>query len=490
MAQEVSQVPLYTMRFIFFNFPVLLLKWVLTVLVFCTPILGFWLASSLVAYSNGPTSLAVFSGVLLFPLLPIAWELQANRSRQRHSRQKPRILTWGDRLILRALALNLAFIACLLALRPQTSFMALSTRGDWMLDNKQGVQAEVVRQALFRTANTLEWLYVAVRNNPYEQYAKDTGGKIPTLQPQLTSQPFLQDNPTQQDSRFWPWEGSTLHPAVANMPPDVEVSIESVARYIAQQEPDPYLRVKALHDYVVDRIAYDAPAYFGRSPRPPQDAQTVFQTRKAVCAGYAKLLEALGNAIGEEIVYVVGDSRSQISDLGGSSHAWNAAKIEGRWYLVDATWDSGYVDSSGFTKQYRADYLFPPPEVLIISHFPDDPAWQILPTPRERGEFLRQPMMQPEFFAEGLKLISPTRSQTDVRDTAIIQIDNPRQRWLMASFVKKGGQQLTNCAEQPSPATQISCPLPDVGTYEVNLFSSKQQYGQYAYVGQVEFNKQ
>lgn len=36
-----------------------------------------------------------------------------------------------------------------------------------------------------------------------------------------------------------PWEGSALHPVVANMPADVEVSIESVARYIAQQEPDP-----------------------------------------------------------------------------------------------------------------------------------------------------------------------------------------------------------------------------------------------------------
>ena len=453
------------MRFIFLNFPVLLLKWLLTILVFCTPVLGFWLASSLIAYSNGPTWLSVFSGVLLFPLLPIAWELNANLRRQRHSQKKPRILTWGDRLTLRTLALNLAFIACLLALRPQTAFMALSTRGDWMLENMHGVQVEVIRKVLFRAANTLEWLYVAVRNNPYEQYAKDTGNRIPTPQPQPTSQPSLPTNQAQQDSRFWPWEGSTLHPAVANMPADQEVSIESVAHYIAQQEPNPYLRVKALHDYVADRIAYDAPAYFGRSPFPPQDAQTVFQTRKAVCAGYAKLLEALGKAIGEEIVYVVGDSRSQISDKGGGGHAWNAAKIEGRWYLIDATWDSGYVDYSGFTKRYRTDYLFSPPEVLIISHFPNDPAWQILPKPLERGEFLRQPMMQPSFFADGLKLLSPTRSQSDVRDTAIVQIDNPRQRWLIASFAKIGEQQATNCAEKPSPATQISCPLPGVGTY-------------------------
>lgn len=115
------------------------------------------------------------------------------------------------------------------------------------------------------------------------------------------------------------------------------------------------LRTKSiLHDYVADRIAYDAPAYFGQAPRPPQAAETVFRTRKAVCAGYAKLLEALGQAIGEEIVHVVGNSRSSISDLNGNGHAWNAAKIEGNWYLIDATWNSGYVDASGFTKRYSA----------------------------------------------------------------------------------------------------------------------------------------
>jgi len=38
----------------------------------------------------------------------------------------------------------------------------------------------------------------------------------------------------------------------------------------------------------------------------------------------------------------------------------------------------GYVDrASGFTKSYKADYLFPHPEVMGISHFPEDQAWQL-----------------------------------------------------------------------------------------------------------------
>lgn len=130
-----------------------------------------------------------------------------------------------------------------------------------------------------------------------------------------------------------------------------------------------------------------------------------------MCAGYAKLLEALGKAAGEEIIYVIGDARTQTSDLSGQGHAWNAAKVKGQWYLIDATWDSGYVDrSSGFTKNYRTEYLMPPPEVMVISHFPKDPAWQLLSNPLPLGEFLRQPMMKPKFFADGLQLVSPVRS--------------------------------------------------------------------------------
>jgi len=48
---------------------------------------------------------------------------------------------------------------------------------------------------------------------------------------------------------------------------------------------------------------------------------------------------------------------------------------------------------------------------------------------------------------------------------------------------------MEQCAEATSQASQLSCPLPGSGTYEVRLFSGAQQSGQYEYVGQLEFNK-
>lgn len=486
------------MRFVFWTLPLLLLRSLFYLAVFITPLVGVWLASSLVAFINGPVLLTVFSGILLFPLIPILWDaLRHRRGRE------PGILTWGDRITLRTLVLNLVFIAALLALRPQTAFLALSTRGDWMLDGHQGPGVEMVRQNLFRAANSLEWLYMAFHRNPYDIYAADT----PTLttettdqtqpadsssaQPLETTQPatttIARPQPGQSADQ-WPWSGASLHPAVANMPASVETSIESVAQYIAQQEPDSLLRVKALHDYVADRIAYDTDAYFS-GQFPPQDAETVFRRHTAVCAGYAKLLEALGRAAGENIIYLVGDSRNRVSDLSGESHAWNAAQINNHWYLIDATWDSGYVDSSGFTKEYKTDYLFPPPQAMAVSHFPEDAVWQLMANPISRGEFLRQPMMRPQFFADGLALVSPTRSQTDINSDVLIQLQNPQQKWLMASYSRKDSNQLERCDQPPAQTTQIACPLPGSGTYEVKLYSGHDRNERFNYVGQLEFNR-
>ncbi|MBD2110007.1 transglutaminase [Nodosilinea sp. FACHB-13] len=462
------------MRFISLKLPLLITRTLFYLAVFLSPVLGVWLASSLVAYVNGPKLLTVFSGILLFPLVPILWDMRGRK------RQKaPSILTWGDRIVLRTLLLNLAFLFLLLILRPQTSFLALSTRGDWFLDGMQGPQAELTRKGLFTLASGLEGLYLRFHNNPFDQYADTT---------QVRPQPAPSTRPAGQD-KGWPWTGAELHPAVIGMPPSAETSIASVARYIASQEKDPMLRIKALHDYVADRIAYDAPNYFAGN-YPPQDAETVFQRRVAVCAGYAKLLEALGQAIGEEIVYVTGDSRNSTSDLEGQSHAWNAAKINGQWYLIDPTWNSGYVDrESGFTKAYKTDYLFPPPEVMGISHFPEDQAWQLRLQPITRGEFLRQPMMKAQFFAEGMKLVAPMRSQTDTNQAAVIQLQNPNQRWLLPSYSLKGSSQAEHCTDSPTQGPQITCSLPVSGAYEVSLFSGDEQYGEFSYVGQVEFNR-
>jgi transglutaminase/protease-like cytokinesis protein 3 len=248
------------------------------------------------------------------------------------------------------------------------------------------------------------------------------------------------------------------------------------------------LRVKALHDWVADRIAYDAPAYTAGT-YPPQDAETVFRTRTAVCAGYARLMVELGRAIDEEIVYVVGDARVRDS-VSGEPHAWNAVRIDGDWYLMDVTWDAGHLDGSGrFVKRYETTSFLTPPEVFGLDHLPDEPEWQLRAQPLGRGEFNRQPMLRAAFFAVGLRLIEPARSQIDVDGRVKLVIDNPRGRFLLGKFRSRGGSGADGaCGVRNGRRAEILCAFPRPGAWEVSLYDGPVMYGTYTGVGSIDVN--
>jgi transglutaminase/protease-like cytokinesis protein 3 len=271
---------------------------------------------------------------------------------------------------------------------------------------------------------------------------------------------------------------------VESLPASAEGSIAGVGRYLARQESNPWLRIKALHDYVADRVAYDVAAY-RKGDYGPQDAETVFRRRLSVCAGYANLLAALAEAAGEKVVVVGGDARSDGADVTGEGHAWNAARVGGRWVLLDATWNAGYIDGDRFVKRYTTHYLFTPPEVQGVSHFPEEAQWQLRAPPLSRGEFFRQPMMKAGFYAEGLQLLAPDRSQVTVDGSLDLSLRNPRRRWLMAKYDDGQGVQ-GECATESAGTSAVRCRFPNQGTYRVHLFVGREQYGRYHGVGEIQ----
>lgn len=305
---------------------------------------------------------------------------------------------------------------------------------------------------------------------------------------------------------LWPWEAhQNLHPAIATMKPEDEQSIESVAAYIAQQESDPYLQVKAIHDYVVSRVTYDL-AVLETGVWPEQDAETVFETGKAVCQGYANLFRALGKAMGLDVVYLTGKVRQDLapvalipaafrfleSDYDWTNHAWNAVRVGDNWQLVDTTWDAG--DPEAADDSYRADYLMPPPEVMIMSHLPQQRDWQLLENTTSYRAFEQQPILTPDFFKDQLEMIAPSHYQTSVPAKAVIEIKSPpnyakdvvaifakRQasRYLLWNlppanpFTQEDGPARGRCQSRLSleGTFMIACEFPDAGDYQVLLYT-------------------
>ncbi len=507
-----------------------ILMWPLAILV---PIFGVWLCSALVAYSNGPALLAAASAILLSPLLPILWEGVVRRTEG-----LPASGMSAHRLVLRSLALNLTVVLLLLLLQPKTAFMALATRGDWMLGPDGN---ESVREAFFSGANGFEWLYGIAHQNPHRAEMADRDNKIqPSPQASgiiaTANAPFDPDaKPTQVPGKLgqpsspktrlvpggrspqfepqfqgnhWPWPKQVPHPAIVDMPRQAEASITRVAQYLAAQEPDPILRIKALHDYVADRLTYDTESPIGNAPA--QDAAAVFKRRTALAGGYANLLSALGQAIGIEIPTISGNSRIPQSDLDGTVHAWNAVRLQNQWQLIDVTWDSVYLEGRNALKRYRTDYLFPPASLFAYSHFPDNAAWQLLDEPIDRGEFLRQPVLSPAFFAHDLALVAPQRSVTDLpsfnrpssnlpssnrpssnrprsKGTAIVILENPRKRWLQLGYSPQNTWRVQPCGSPQTDGT-LQCKLPKSGIYDLHVLAGDDRRGLLQDVAQVRVN--
>ncbi len=117
----------------------------------------------------------------------------------------------------------------------------------------------------------------------------------------------------------------------------------------------------------------------------------VYRTGKGVCEDYSLLFKAMCDAIGIKSVIITGKIRSNPKAIGifpyRYKHAWNGVRINDSWYLIDATWGAGYVEKGRFHKKFEDAFFMTNPEIFIISHYPDQPKWQLIKTPVSKKEF-------------------------------------------------------------------------------------------------------
>ena len=165
-------------------------------------------------------------------------------------------------------------------------------------------------------------------------------------------------------------------------------------------------KVKVLHDWICDNIAYDTELYF-YGGEDDQDPETVLKKKKDVCSGYTNLMTVMCRLAGIEAIGIAGYSkgfgyRGKVGEK--PDHAWNAVKINNRWQLIDVTWDAGYVDYKTFIKRYSTEWLNRTPEQFIFSHLPEEDEYQYLKEIKTKEQFEKEPYLAGVFFDYGLSL--------------------------------------------------------------------------------------
>lgn len=105
-------------------------------------------------------------------------------------------------------------------------------------------------------------------------------------------------------------------------------------------------KIRALHDYLIDHVAYDQAGYdSGEIPYISHTAYGALVNGKAVCDGYASAFNLLLNEVGIESDLVFGMA-------GEENHAWNEVAFTSGKYYVDVTWDDG-DNGEVYTQYYK-----------------------------------------------------------------------------------------------------------------------------------------
>ena len=127
-----------------------------------------------------------------------------------------------------------------------------------------------------------------------------------------------------------------------------ETALRALAADITRGAADNYTKTLAIHDWVAQNVYYDFDGMHKASYQ-ANTAYAVYISRRAVCQGYAELTTALLRASGIPARVVIGHALGATSTARtwdeanhtSSNHAWNEAYVNGRWVILDVTWDSG-----------------------------------------------------------------------------------------------------------------------------------------------------
>ncbi len=181
-----------------------------------------------------------------------------------------------------------------------------------------------------------------------------------------------------------------------------EETLPELVKYLAAKGSgaSDFLTVKNFHDWICNNISYDAEMFFSGKIE-NQDYESVLKARKAVCSGYANLLKKMCELSNIECKVIHGFSKgfNYTGKVGDApDHDWNSVKIDGKWYLVDATWDAGRLDGKTFIKQYSTEYLFLESFAFSFTHLAEENSEQYYAPCKTKEQFQNEPRLTGKFF--------------------------------------------------------------------------------------------
>ena len=256
-------------------------------------------------------------------------------------------------------------------------------------------------------------------------------------------------------------------------------SIEELAKLLAQNATTETEKARIIYAWITQHIAYDLIAYNDavyNNQYPNVEAETVLRDRQTICSGYSNLYFALAEAMNLESAIVIGHAKGATPNLKrfqDVNHSWNAVRIDGEWYLLDATWGAGSITNSQFSFDYKPYYFATAPKELINNHFPKDRGWQLLTPTYTREDFNDAPNVSDRFYNLELELDSHSNYHISTPSRVEIKLKAPQDIVAIASL-QQGERELseeTLLVNRQHEHLVINIAPPAEGIYDLTVYA-------------------
>ncbi len=158
-------------------------------------------------------------------------------------------------------------------------------------------------------------------------------------------------------------------------------STQILANYLHKELPVTTDFVRGAFLWIAKTISYDIQLQSKKYTSTQALIDYTIQSRRAICQGYAEVLNDLCHKAGIQSYVINGYTKQSGSVDTTSGHAWVTVLIDNEWRFFDPTWGSGYLQNGKYYQQINEQYYSATPTFFIKDHMPFDPLWQFLEYP-------------------------------------------------------------------------------------------------------------
>lgn len=171
---------------------------------------------------------------------------------------------------------------------------------------------------------------------------------------------------------------------------------ESATKRITANATTSYEKARAIYAFLAGNMIYDVSGTI-------TEANECWDKSTGTCKAYCDVYMILANHAGLKARVINGIAKNFDGAANESGHKWIAVQTEKGEILCDPVCGSGTVKNGVFTKSdHDMSWWDVAPEVMAITHFPDNSADQLMKKPITREQFNAMPIFEPCLLDFGL----------------------------------------------------------------------------------------